>query len=432
MNEDPNKQNAFNLNESVSGQPIFGAPQNNGFSTQTTPITSADTGLSATPTIPNASAAPTTPNASVAPVVSIAPVAPTTSVNPAASITSANTASPATPIMSTPEASMPQTTTPNAQDFTPNTQFASRSTSKFFGGRRRASRIAADANLSNPSQYNNQNAPAFFNQAMQQNDMAAVAQAEERKRKNKILKTVGISIVGVLVIAISAVSIAKVISSNSEAEERTRIENIREDIGKNLDESRVADLEDFFYNTYSEKIDSEGLISKKYDDFFLIDENTMSNLEEYFNSYDTKSLNTSEKDKLKEVNSTISSKKDTYTKLFAGAKLLRGVIKNESQAINDIKKLNSDKLSKIANDIKEAIVISEDSEEKYKTARCYNDETTSVCKTIIEEMDRADDILSDASLVHAFLMEYSGVNSFSEEEMISNKIDDFVTEVEQK
>ena len=86
------------------------------------------------------------------------------------------------------------------------------SITRAFGGRSRASKIAAQA----PVQPSNlrQNAPDFFQQSMQQQDIILNAAAEQKAKGKKGLLIGGI-VGGVALLAVAAVAIVSIISSNA-------------------------------------------------------------------------------------------------------------------------------------------------------------------------------------------------------------------------
>lgn len=143
---------------------------------------------------------------------------------------------------------------------TPDSEDKKESTiTRAFGGRSRASQIAAQAN-SHPSALR-QNAPEFFQQSMQQQDVILNAAAEQKAKSKKGLIIGGI-VGGALILIVAVVAIISSITSNPVAtpEETLKAALVEEDV------VAVSNLESGLLHLYNNEIGDTDIFSAEFKD----------------------------------------------------------------------------------------------------------------------------------------------------------------------
>lgn len=301
--------------------------------------------------------------------------------------------------------------------------------SKFFGGRSRASQIAA----STPTTNYRQNAPEFFSQAMNQNDIVLADAQEQKEKSKKTIKMAGI-IGGIALVAIIAVVAVISLTGSLKGNEGPSTEaEIKENLATKLDETRIYDLENVLLQAYNGNINPGEYVSEEAYIHLSGGKQILNDIETYFNNYGTKNLKESEIVIINSIKDEIKNRKANYEKIIDGSILLyKAVEENDSTSQKTLKEHSSADVKRIYESIYKAKNESDKLDEQYTAAKCYDSEATPTCQAIVTSMNEHDDVLSSEFLISEFLQAYAGNAKISVEETISDKISKFVEEVEKR
>ena len=183
------------------------------------------------------------------------------------------------------------------------------SITRVFGGRSRASKIAAQA----PVQPSNlrQNAPDFFQQSMQQQDIVLNATAEKKRKSKKGLLIGGIIGGVALVLIVTLVVITSLIQSN--------VSDPKQIIINTLDESDVASINSFesqLLHIYNNEITTKDIFT---DDFKTAVEKGVTSYQNVYNGLTSNESNLAKHSDNEKI-STIINKMRENTKQYNSAK----------------------------------------------------------------------------------------------------------------
>ncbi len=265
------------------------------------------------------------------------------------------------------------------------------SITRAFGGRSRASKIAAGA----PSQFAaqpstlRQNAPDFFQQSMQQQDIVLNAAAEKKQKGKKGLLIGGIIGGVALALIVSLVVITSLTQSD--------VSDPKQIIINTLDESDVASINSFesqLLHIYNNEITTKDIFT---DDFKTAVEKGVTSYQNVYNG-----LTSNESDLAKhsdnEKISTIINKMRENTKQYNSAKenyLLAydAFINDNKTKLDDI---SDSKVKKSAQDLYENIQELDAISAAYKAIDCSNAKVI-IPSTGYDECDQLDDRYESAT-----------------------------------
>ena len=255
------------------------------------------------------------------------------------------------------------------------------SIARVFGGRSRASKIAAQA----PVQPSNlrQNAPDFFQQSMQQQDIVLNAAAEKKQKSKKGLLIGGIIGGVALVLIVTLVVITSLIQSN--------VSDPKQIIINTLDESDVASINSFesqLLHIYNNEITTKDIFT---DDFKTAVEKGVTSYQNVYNGLTSNESNLAKHSDNEKI-STIINKMRENTKQYNSAKenyLLAydAFINDNKTKLDDI---SDPKVKKSALDLYKSIQELDAISAAYKAIDCSNAKVI-IPSTGYDECDQLDD-----------------------------------------